>query len=90
VVSRIHQIRTALESHKGCNFQKEDDGCRTCNITDEANVEKDALAEDIITIKSVMGRIKSKGIKSALEAMIKYHEGKKRKRLDEEEDEADY
>ena len=70
-----HIEKTLKCGHKGCNFQKEDDGCRTCNIT-----------EDIITIKSVMGRIKSKSIKSALESMIKDHEGNKRKRLDEKED----
>ena len=81
-----HTEKTLKCGHKGCNFQKEDDGCRTCKITDEVNVEKDAIAEDIITIKSVMGRIKSKSIKSALESMIKDHEGKKRKRLDEKED----
>ncbi|OEU14915.1 hypothetical protein FRACYDRAFT_269710 [Fragilariopsis cylindrus CCMP1102] len=77
-----HTEKTLKCGHTGCNFQKEDDGCRTCNIIDEANVEKDAIAEDIITIKSVMGRIKSKSIKSALESMIKDHEGNKRKRLD--------
>ena len=81
-----HTEKTLKCGHKGCNFQKEDDGCRTCTITDEANVEQDAIAEDIITIKSVMGRIKSKSIKSALESMIKDHEGNKRKRLDEKED----
>ena len=60
-------VKTLKCGHKGCNFQKEDDGCRTCTITDEANVEQDAIAEDIVTIKSAMGRIKSKSIKSALE-----------------------
>eukprot|EP00751_Fragilariopsis_kerguelensis_P014820 CAMPEP_0170762596 /NCGR_PEP_ID=MMETSP0733-20121128/2856_1 /TAXON_ID=186038 /ORGANISM="Fragilariopsis kerguelensis, Strain L26-C5" /LENGTH=156 /DNA_ID=CAMNT_0011102791 /DNA_START=112 /DNA_END=584 /DNA_ORIENTATION=+ len=84
-----HTEKTLQCGHKGCNFQKEDDGCRTCNITDEANVEKDAIAEDISTIKSVMGRVKSKSIQSALESMIKDHEGSKRKRLDEKEDEDD-
>lgn len=82
-----HIVTTLKCGHQGCNFQKDDEGCRTC-ITDEANAEKEAIAEDISTIKSTLGRIKSRSMKSALESIIQDHEGNKRKRspLDEKEE----
>ena len=51
------------------------------------NAENEAIAEDISTIKSTLGRIKSQSMKSALESIIQDHEGNKRKRLSLDEKE---
>ena len=74
--------------HEGCNFHN--GGCLKCKMEKDAKVEKDAVKDDIDTVKSFLGKIKSNRVKAALESIIEDPEGKKRKRDDDRVQELEF
>ena len=76
-----HVTKKLSCGHEGCNFHES--GCLICKNENDAKAETDAVKDDIGTIKSILGKIKSTSVKAALESIIADQEGKKRKRNDD-------